>query len=47
MTPQDFALLGIDAETILYVWTWGFGTVIFAWSLGYVIGVIIDAIKKA
>lgn len=47
MTEQDYALLGIDAATILYVWSWGFGSVIFAWFLGYVIGAAVDAIRKA
>nr|WP_187148362.1 hypothetical protein [Janthinobacterium sp. Marseille] len=47
MTPQDFALLGIDAETILQVWGWGFASVIFAWFLGYCVGVAIDMIRKA
>lgn len=47
MTPQDFALLGIDAETIVKVWTWGFGTVMLMWALGYVTGVCVDLIRKA
>lgn len=47
MTAQDYALLGIDAETILLVWSWGFGSVIFMWFLGYCIGVAVDLIRKA
>lgn len=46
MTPQDFALLGIEAETILYVWSWGFGSVVLGWYLGYAIGVASTAIRK-
>jgi hypothetical protein len=47
MTPEDFALLGIDAPTILLVWSWGFGSVILMWSLGYAVGAVIDLIRKA
>lgn len=47
MTAADYALLGIDAATILYVWSWGFGSVIFFWSIGYVIGVARAVVKLA
>lgn len=46
MTQQDLALLGIDAVTILYVWSWGFGSVVFGWFLGFSVGVAVDVIKK-
>lgn len=46
MTEADFALLGIDSETILYVWTWGFGSIVFAWWLGYAIGIVKVAVRK-
>lgn len=46
-TAQDYAAMGIDPPTILAVWTWGFGTVIFCWYLGYVAGVALTAIRKA
>ena len=47
MTAADYALLGIDAPTILLVWSWGFGSVILMWSLGWTIGAVVDAIRKA
>lgn len=46
MTEADFSLLGIDAPTILYVWSWGFGTIVFGWFLGYCVGVAVAAIRK-
>jgi len=46
-TAADYAVMGIDAPTVLAVWTWGFGTVIFSWYLGYVAGVALTAIRKA
>lgn len=46
MTEQDFALLGIDAATILQVYTWGFSAVLAAWALGYAVGVAVDVIRK-
>jgi len=45
-TPADYALMGIDAVTILKVWSWGFGTVIFTWYLGFVGGIAKTAINK-
>lgn len=38
MIPEDLALLGIDSASILYVWSWGFGSVIFFHFLGYCVG---------
>jgi len=46
MTETDLALLGIDAVTILYVWSWGFGSVVFGWFLGFGIGVARDVIRE-
>lgn len=46
MTPEEFALLGIDPATILYVWSWGFGSVVFGWWLGYVVGIARSSIRK-
>lgn len=46
MTPQELALLGIDAPTILYVWSWGFGSVISMWALGYGVGGAVQVIRK-
>lgn len=41
------ATLGITPESVLAVYGWGFGAVVFFWFLGYVTGVAVDAIKKA
>jgi hypothetical protein len=46
MTPAELALLGIDSETILLVWTWGFGSVLSMWALGFGVGVAVETIKK-
>lgn len=46
MSAEELALLGIDAATILYVWSWGFGSVVSMWFFGYVIGVASAAIRK-
>jgi len=47
MTPAELALLGIDAQTILEVWSWGFGSVVFMWSLGYAVGCAVRVIRAA
>ena len=38
MTTADFALIGIDTASVLTVWTWGFGSVLTMYFLGYAIG---------
>lgn len=45
MTPADYAALGIDPQTILYVFSWGFGSVLFSWSLGFGLGCAVRAIR--
>lgn len=46
--PDDYAaLLGIDAATILLVWTWGFMSIISMQFIGYVIGVVKRMIDMA
>jgi hypothetical protein len=47
MTAADLALIGVDSSTILYVWGWGFGSVMLTWFAGYVTGVAVDLIRKA
>ncbi len=47
MTEADYALLGIDAATILVVWSWGFGSVILMWFFGYCVGAAKTIIRKA
>lgn len=36
----DFGSLGINAESILRVTSWGFGVVLSAWAIGYAAGCI-------
>lgn len=33
-------------ESILYVFTWGMGAVLFSWSIGYAVGVAVKAIRR-
>ncbi|NJD23897.1 MAG: hypothetical protein FIB06_00665 [Betaproteobacteria bacterium] len=46
-TAADLAVMGIDAATVLAVWSWGFGTVIFCWYLGFVAGLALKAIRQS
>jgi hypothetical protein len=46
ITNATLQTLGIDAETILYVYTWGMGSVLFFWSYGRAIGWAVDGIRK-
>ena len=46
MTVEELALLGIDAAQIFYVWSWGFGSVVFFHFLGSVIGIATGVIRK-
>lgn len=45
-TAIDFAVLGINAQTVTYALLFGFASVIVPWSLGYVTGVSKGLIKK-
>ena len=45
-TAQDYARIGVDAPTILLVWSWGFGAVFFFWTLGLAIGAGKGVIRK-
>lgn len=47
MTPEDLALLGIDAAQILLVWSWGFGSVILFHFMGYALGAVLKMIRMA
>lgn len=46
ITSLTLEALGIDAETILYVYTWGMGSVLFFWSYGKAIGWAVESIRK-
>lgn len=46
MTAADFALLGITPSEILYVWSWGFGTILFGWLSGYGVGLANSLIRR-
>ena len=39
-------LLGIDPDTILYVFSWGMGAVLSMGALGYAVGSAVTLIKK-
>lgn len=43
---NELALVGIDSQTIFYVYTWGMGVVLFMWSLGLAVGAAKNVIKK-
>lgn len=45
-TVAELAAIGITPDQIFYVFTWGFGTVVFFYSLGFAIGAAKTAIKK-
>jgi len=45
MTEADYALLGIDAAQIFFVWSWGFGSVVFFHFLGYALGAALKVIR--
>lgn len=45
-TAAELAAIGITPEQIFYVFTWGFGAVIFFFFLGSVIGAAKTVIKK-
>ncbi|EKE17722.1 MAG: hypothetical protein ACD_10C00303G0003 [uncultured bacterium] len=45
MTPEELALLGIDATQILLVWSWGFGSVILFHFMGYCLGTALKMIR--
>ncbi|MEL4178339.1 hypothetical protein [Roseateles sp. PN1] len=42
----DFPSLGITAESVLYVWSWGFGAVLTFWFFGYCIGLAVRLVRK-
>jgi hypothetical protein len=46
MSDADYALIGIDAVSILEVFSWGFGVVLLFWSIGFSLGVALDLIRK-
>lgn len=46
MTPQELAVIGIDSATIAYVYTWGFGTVLSSWFLGFCVAICLKLINK-
>lgn len=41
----DLAIAGIDAESILYVYSWGMGAVLSSWAIGYATGIVKEVIK--
>lgn len=47
MQSMDFAAVGIDPATILYVFAWGAGAVLSMWAIGYAVGVATRVIRQA
>lgn len=45
-SAADLAIMGIDAPTILYVYTWGMGAVLSIWALGFAVGAGLTLIRK-
>lgn len=45
-TAEQLAAIGINAADILYVFKWGFGAVVLAWSLGFAVSVAVELIRK-
>lgn len=37
---------GIGSTSLLYVFSWGFGVILLAWSIGYAINIAIKIIRK-
>ncbi len=36
----------LTSETLLQVYGWGFASVLFMWSVGYVAGLVISMVRK-
>jgi hypothetical protein len=45
LSTAYLTLIGVDPESILYVFTWGMGAVLSIWSVGYVAGIVVNLIK--
>lgn len=41
----DYSLIGVDAATILLVYTWGMGVVLSMWAIGFAAGVAVKVIN--
>lgn len=46
MSPADAALLGITADQILLVYSWGFGVMLMSFLMGYGVSLAIGLIRK-
>jgi hypothetical protein len=42
----DWTALGVTAAEILYVFTWGAGSVLALWAIGYALGAAVTALGK-
>ncbi len=42
----DPALFGVTPDTMLHVYTWGFGAVLSMWAIGYFVGLAVGMIRK-
>lgn len=42
----NFELLGITPESIFYAFTWGFGTILAFWSIGFMVHAVKGVLKE-
>ena len=42
----DFTSMGITSETLLYVYSWGFGVVLLGFLLGFGVAVAVAMVRK-
>lgn len=49
LSASEYSMLGqpyaITSGDVAYVFSWGFGVVLFFWSLGYAVGAAVRVIK--
>lgn len=43
----DYGALGINAESIFRVTSWGFGVVLFSWAIGFAVGCAVRMVNRA
>lgn len=46
MTVEELALMGIEPVQILYVYSWGFGAILWGWLMGYGVALAVAVIKR-
>lgn len=46
MSTADLIALGISPESVLFVFSWGFASVLTMWGMGFGIGCVVSLIRK-